>query len=285
MAQSFTNRLGDILFTDVISNSYYDDENTNECETPDYDAAYEHIIDTEKITKDDLKEVYYDSNENEEFTGLDLLKLAIRGDFATEFDYHSNMRLNLKALEALTLSLDKNPKIWNGVLKTKKEIGMGETEWKKHLANSTPLAQIAYDRVRRCSSTNNIEEIKTCKRIADRLNQYKSFCPEKGGRYHYNSLKTIYEECKDEKEKANFMKTARTLASYAKNKQYTKLARHPDTMSKAHYIKDCALEYLVFGKSTDTFFEEVAQSVKDLKQTLKERVKRQGQEDVIDLSC
>jgi|688.fasta_scaffold632126_1 hypothetical protein len=284
MKHGFTQILGGHLFYDVMPNSYYDDENTNDCETPDYDEAYRVILDANEISKDDLEDVFYDPESSLEFTGLDLLKIAVEGDFNTEFDSNSDMGLNLQALNALTRLLEDNPKVWDSFSNPNREIGMERSEWKKHNAQSTPLAAFAYNRVKDCSRTHNMETFKLCKSIADKLSKYKTFGPQKvknGNRY--NTLKTIFNEYEDPKEKEKFLETTKKLAGYAKNGQYKKLISYPDNFSRHHHIKDAAIQHLIFGKSQDEFFEEIAKDVKNIREEITAKVKEEAKE-AIDLS-
>lgn len=281
MKHGFTQILAGHLFYDSMSNSYYDDENTNDCETPDYNEAYRLILDTDKITEEDLKEVFYDSDSSLEFTGLDLLKITIQGDFDTEYDHSSDMKLNLQCLRALTQLLEDKPKMWELHSKSKKEIGMERSEWKKHNAQTTPLAAFAYSRIKSCSGTDNIKDIKLCKLLAGKLSKYESFGPEKIKKTgYYNDLKTVYNEYEDPQEKKEFIKDMKKLASYAKNQQYKKLLSYPEINSRRRFIKDAAIQHLVFGKSEDKFFEEVAKDVKNLREQITAKVKEEARESL-----
>lgn len=258
-----------------MPNSYYDDENTNDCETPEYNLAYKLLINTKEITHKELKDTFFDHEKSQELSGLDLIKLTIIGDFATHYDHHSDMGLNLKALSSLTDSLPKDPRIWNSKAEDENSEEMWESEWQKQEANRFSLAQLAYARVKRCSNSRDPEQLKLCKNIATKLSNCKTFEPSEKSRRHYKDLEIVYNEANEEGTKKEFIRNIESLAKLAKNDQFERLAKSKEHAPNHHLIKTYATEYLVFGTSSDKFFNKVAENVKNLKTVMKSKIKEE----------
>jgi hypothetical protein len=275
MKESFTQKLGDILFTDVMENSYYDDENTNEIETPDYDEAYRLLASTKSITKKDLEETYRDSQEGVRFTGLDLLKVAILGDFNNEYDYHSDMSLNLKGLEGICNALEHDSSIWDKSNKKAKDNGMSDVDYKKYEVSRLSLAQIAHGRVASCVRNQDKAEIKLCQQLAKKLSIHKTFTHDEEMTY-YQSLDKVIKEAPNKKNK--ILNQIKKVATFAINGQVSKLVDAPET--DPYSIKDCAYDLLVFGSSRDPLFDKIAGQIKSIKDKVKSEVKKEESFDL-----
>jgi hypothetical protein len=277
MKESFTQKLGDILFTDVMENSYYDDENTNEIETPDYDEAYRLLASTKSITKKDLDETYRDPQEGVKFTGLDLLKVAILGDFNNEYDYHSDMSLNLKGLEGICNALENDSSIWDKRHKKAKDNGMSDVDYKKYEVSRLSLAQVAHSRIASCVRNRDKAEIKLCQQLVKKLSIHKTFIHDEEMPY-YQSLDKVYKEAPDKKSKDRILNQVKKVATFAVNGQVSKIIDAPET--EPYSIKDCAYDLLVFGSSRDPFFDEVASQIKSMKEKVKSQVKKEESLDL-----
>lgn len=289
--KTFADNLGEILFTDVMDNSYYNDECDVECYTPDYNEAYRFLMDTGPITEDELKSTFanlHDEDSKEvEFSGLDLIKMTISGDFDNDYNTGSSEALNLQCIHSLLGSLED--KTWTEYQKQKlpKELWkVGANDYKKKKLRSTPLSSIAYNRIYHCTRTQSADQLKLCRKIAQKLKDFKGFNQENNPLKHgglvpsdgpkpseKSYLEKLKEELKTEREQKDFIKDVQKMATYAKNERFNKICEGYNTRHFA--IRDAAAQYMVFGTSNDTLFDNIAKDIQSVKDKVKESIKQE----------
>jgi hypothetical protein len=222
------------------------------------------------------------------FTGLDLVKMTIVGDFDNDFNYGSNQLKNLECLKSLTTSLKGNKKAWEYKTTEKKLANSWEldpSEQKRRTLSSTPLATIAYNRVDRSLRAQGAEGLKTCKQVADELRGYEGFHDERSKQKNEKSyLQKALEEAETEAAKKGVLTQIKKMTQYVKNKQYSKVDSFPANPGEPYLsvgmLRDIGARQLVFGDSGDSLFEKTLKETVGFTDLLKESTKNECSMDI-----
>jgi hypothetical protein len=266
MKKSFVQELGDHLFDETIENSYYNDECDVECYTPDYDAAYQYIRRQPQITKAELSETYKVENSEGDgygddegkvaYTGIDLLKLAINGDFDGDNNQHSSELDNLKMCLSLIEKTKGDKSIWEYKKNTKPEKcqGYSEQEYKQNICNNHNLTEMVAARAESVAQRSGAEGLKLAAKVGDKLRGYKGF----EGKDKCDLVKS------SEATKSNINRVAVLI----KNKSYDKLASIQN-----YELRVACSRHILYGKSGDPTLDEMVDSIKPIKEILESRDK------------
>jgi hypothetical protein len=264
MKNSFVQELGDHIFTDVIENSYYNDECDVDCHTPDFDAAYNYIQSQSTITKKDLENVYVpedlDTEGHEGYTGLDLLKLTISGDFDGENNYQSSELKNLRMCYDLINITRGDKDLWEYKKNEQpaKRTGWSNHEYKKEICDNTTLAGVVASRAESAAFRTGLEGLKLAVQIGKKLRSYAGFEGKQ-------SCKIVEEGLKNGKFKKADMKK---LAGYIKNERYEPLSNIQN-----YELRNLSINCLLYGKSGDKTFDSILDSIRPLKEIIAEKGK------------
>lgn len=260
MKKSFVQTLGDHLHSEVVENSYYNDECDIDCHTPDFDAAYKYIQEQEGITKEDLGETYMVEDPdlesgNLEYTCLDLLKLTVTGDFNNENNVHSSEIANLRMCEHLFKITKGDKQLWE-LKKNKKQVsrnGYSDHEYKKNNCDNASLTEIVAARVESIAHRNGKEGLKITARIGKQLKGYKGL----EGKESCNLIEDPIKENKLTLEKV------KKVAGLLKNENYEKLSE-----IQSYELRIAATRHLLYGKTGNPTFDEIMESTKPIKELL-----------------
>ena len=268
MKQSFVQELGDHLFSECIENSYYNDEHDVDCLTPDFDSAYQLITSKKNLSIDDLKEVYRTDEQDGDgkplsFTGVDLLKLAVCGDFSSDFNSHSSELGNLKMCLNLIDSTKGDKKIWEQKkypTPPKRDGYYGsDLEYKKNLCENTSLANLVGSRVESAASRIGPEGLKIAKEVGKKLKGYRDFGKNEDSRKISVSHNSHNSHNSDESVANNLKK----VAAYIVNDNFKKLSEIRD-----YDLRNASTRFLLYGKSGDAQFDKIVNSTTPLKELL-----------------
>lgn len=254
MKNSFVQELGERLFSKCIENSYYNDEHDVDCLTPDFESVYELINEQKSLTPTDLKETYVSNDEDYgdpvTYTGTDLLKLAVIGDFEEDSNFHSNELKNLKMCQKLIDITKGNKNIWEDKKETesKKREGYYESDhsYKKSTCDRNTLASLVGSRTENAALHNGEEGIKIAQGISQKLRGYKGF----------NSSSSHQVTLTDESGHKKLQKLAGILI----NEKLGDVASLTDYNQKA-----AAIRWILYRKSGDKKLDEVIDSTLSIK--------------------
>lgn len=265
MSNTFINTLGDHVFSEAIENSYYNDETDVECYTPDFEAAYQFIRNCKKITEKDLNGYYTPENaevdENGEatkYTGLDLIKIAVNGDFNDDNNHHSSEIENLKMCLALFEKTNGNKTIWEH--KKNKEYvktrGYSDHDYKKSLCDNTSLAGLVGARAESVAARSGEQGLKIAAQIGKKLRGYNGFSGKDSCDLVSSSLRS--KELSED--------SVKRVAALIRNERYEKLAE-----IRNYELREASSRYIIYGKSGDPSLDKAVDSIKPIKEIIEEK--------------
>jgi hypothetical protein len=277
--QPLVKRLGDILTKENISNSYYNDEYYTPCKTADYDKAYNEILNEEELTKESLKTTYRfrdkENGESVDFNLRDVLKMVIAGDFGSQYKTTSSLEKNLKAIAKLHELTSKglNPKehedFWSGKEdidpQTIREL-RGREYQKAYLVKRSVCDMVAqrFD----FYGFKSKEELQAAHIVAKKLKSNKDFVKEASPSYMKDACQRLIDSAETGEEKQATLKNIRDAANNVRNKSYAAIA------DLSHYdIRRVAITALLFGKSNDSHFDKVINSLENFENVISQRGK------------
>jgi hypothetical protein len=260
MKDSFVKNLADHLFEEVVENSYYNDECDVDCYTPDFDEAYHYIVKHGPISKKELEEKHQVEGVNEDgeaikYSGIDLLKLAVLGDFDNDHNSHSSELGNLKMCLKLIENTKGDRSIWEYMKNDNpvKRKGYSEHEYKKNICDNNNLAMLVGSRAESAAYRLGKEGIEIAAEIGKKLRGYKGFetkekCNLIGSSLKSNTLK-----------ESNVKK----IATLIKNEDYRRLSE-----TQSYDLRQATSRYIVYGRSGDPVFDNIVDNTKGIKEII-----------------
>lgn len=274
MKPSFTHDLAVHLFLETLKNSYYNDECDVNCYTPDFDSAYEYIKAQKEINVSSLSDTYKfknEDNENQneeeekysetEYTGLDLLKLAVRGDFENENNIQSSELANLVMCADLIEKTKGDKNIWEHKKNTEfvKRVGYSEHDYRKHLCDNYNLTSLVGARALSVGSKSGTEALTIAVKIGKKLQGYRGFEPETDSQSLGSTSTATLPSGVSE---ANLKK----VATYVKNKTYSKLSE-----TQNYELRKAAITHVIYGKSGNLQFDKAVDEIKGIQEIIASR--------------
>lgn len=262
-------RLGDILNKDNVSNSYYDDENYNPCKTPNFDRAYNELISQAAISSEDLKTTY-PLNDREkwgkvvEFPFADIVKIVLVGDFDGQYKTTSSMEKNFQTISSLydltkkNLSPQEHKEFWTSKLDPISREEMWKLNGRDHQLAYLQACSMVETAAKRFDfySFKTSEEIQAGHKASKKLLNIPEFLEEVNPPYRIDACTELVKRTDEGLEKELLLKSLKTAASNVKHKSYEGLAKIE------HYdIRRVAISSLLFGKSQDTYFDNLVKSI------------------------
>lgn len=256
-------KLGKILSTENIPNSYYNDESYLPCKTSDYEKAYDVVLNTKAISQEDLKTCYNmkstEGGPNADFDLPTLLKLVITGDFGSQYkttsSLNKNFRVILKVWELSKegLSKEDHENLWSHKEVTPRKImdDLRGREYQLSYLNAKSLAQVAGSRFD-FYSINKKETLELADRISKELMENKDFAEEVIENYESKICENLLSHAEDKEERLNINKRIQTLAKDVRNKNYEAIVDNDN-----YELRKIATKALLFGKCNDKYFNQV----------------------------
>jgi hypothetical protein len=266
--KSLAEELGEIVFCENISNSYYNDEHYVSCKTADFNKAYEILSKKSEITEEDLKStcLRQDAEEGElEYTGLEVIKLVLTGDFGNQLRTTSSDRRNyecaLATWEAMCKAMGQKTteRLWAKKETTNENIEYtGKSDYQRRYLSKLSLASIVGRHMKWDEFNEDDNTLRAATRLAAKLRHMDDFKEQMkpfGEDQIVKSIKRAEEN--NEVSAAEGLKAqAMEAAKYAKHKAYDKLQKTHD-----YYIRGIAIGYALTGHSHDSFFSQALKSI------------------------
>jgi len=286
--KNFAQALGEIVMTENVSNSYYNDENYVSCKSADLNKAYKLLTKYKTIGPEELESTTTqedDYGRKTEFSGYEMLKIALAGDFGNQYKKTSSYELYyqaaLSAWNAMVEKLGKanTIKIWSG--KTKEsDNSMGEYrnetphEGQKRRLRSSSLADMVSGVVRWDEfDMSRTDGLKLARNLCQRLRDIKGF-KEGLKSFGYGTIEKAYEAAETPEDKEKIKKATTETATMVLYQQHDKIQRISD-----YYMRKAAISASLTGDSGDKFFNKIMKSLP----TPKEKILDNTQEASITL--
>jgi hypothetical protein len=277
--KSLASRLGNIISKENINNSYYNDEYYTPCKTADYNKAYEEILNEDGLSQEDLKETFpFKCEETKEKVNFDLvaiLKMVVAGDFGSQYKTTSSIEKNLSAINHLydlsskSLTPEEHKSLWDHKVEIPKEKrgGFGSREYQTNHLKAISLSEMA---ARRFDFYNlkTKGDLQIAHKVAKKLLKFNSFKEAVSETYRNDACTNLINSAENEEEKKEIISTLNQLAISVKSKAYENIA------NVDHYDqRRIAINSLLFGRSHDTYFDKLLDSLEGIENNISKRGK------------
>lgn len=278
-------KLGKILSTENIPNSYYNDESYVACKTSDYDKAYDLVLNTKELSEENLKTSYtmksLEGGPSADFDLATLLKLVVIGDFGSQYKTTSsldkNFRVILKIWELSKngLSKEAHENLWSHKQETPRKTmeNLRGRQYQLTYLNAKSLGQVAGNRFD-FYSIKRKETLELAHKVSKELMENKDFEEEAVENYESKICENLLSHAESEEERSNISKKIHTLAKNVRNKNYEAV------VSTDNYeLRKISTKALLFGKCNDKYFNQILNGL----QTIEKVISKRGQSLDIDM--
>jgi hypothetical protein len=293
--KNFAEEIGEIVIYPNVSNSYYNDESYIACQSADLNKAYKALMKYKEITQEDLESTVTKKNphgEDSEFSGLEVLKMVLAGDFNSQYKKTSSQCLYyqtcLSVWDAMMQSIGKKEtlKLWQDKEEENKskprQYTTGEREsddqfQKRILSQRSLLDEVIgvmrWDDFKTGDPLDKENKsLVYAKTICSKFKHIEEFNKEVKG-HSYATIEKSIANAENEEEKKKIEQRTNEAALNVANLQPTKIVTIED-----YYLRKAAISAFLTGSSDDPYFNKVLKSIPTIKEKILDKT---SEEEII----